>query len=192
MIARGTTPDVHSTTLVHLSKPVRVFNRPVMRVLQIDFSTVWEAGFISEQKVLKEIAPFFCSCLIPDLTEVQESVEVPDATKDGISEVNSVAGSTACSASSNLSNTHVWIVCSSARTASPSDSCLTALLRTRFGVFGFGEIQTIVTYCKRRLNISFGICLTVQLRLSHCVSSLFCMNVNHAWLFLILPEKSLL
>jgi hypothetical protein len=51
-------PDVHSATLVHLPKPVRVFNTPVRRVPQIDFSTVCEAGFVSEQSVSKEIALF--------------------------------------------------------------------------------------------------------------------------------------
>jgi hypothetical protein len=48
-------------------------NTPVMRVPQIEISTVSEAGFISEQEISKEICP--CSRLLADLQKSKRALK---------------------------------------------------------------------------------------------------------------------
>jgi hypothetical protein len=50
--------DIHSPSpfIVHLSKTVRVSNKPIMHIPKTAFSTVCKGSFISEQNVSKEIA----------------------------------------------------------------------------------------------------------------------------------------
>jgi hypothetical protein len=56
-IVNDAAPDIHSPLpfIVHLSKPLRIFNKPVMRVPQINFNRVCKGSIISKQNILKEI-----------------------------------------------------------------------------------------------------------------------------------------
>jgi hypothetical protein len=64
MTANDDKPDVHSPMplMVHLQKPVRVFNKPVMCVPQIDLSTLCkEASLVS--RTLRKKSLLLCVSL---------------------------------------------------------------------------------------------------------------------------------